>query len=99
MQYAVFLLGSCPPGASPHTSRPAVLPPAAASNRSLQQVVDLVNDPLLAAAAAAADIDLHSDRCHSCGDGGELLCCDGCTAAFHLSCTGLPEVPEVRPSS
>ncbi|KAL4860086.1 Chromodomain-helicase-DNA-binding protein 3 [Chlorella vulgaris] len=65
-----------------------------ASNRSLQQVVDLVNDPLLAAAAAAADIDLHSDRCHSCGDGGELLCCDGCTAAFHLSCTGLPEVPE-----
>ncbi|KAI3438868.1 hypothetical protein D9Q98_001284 [Chlorella vulgaris] len=65
-----------------------------ASNRSLQQVVDLVNDPLLAAAAAVADIDLHSDRCHSCGDGGELLCCDGCTAAFHLSCTGLPEVPE-----
>ncbi|KDO32124.1 hypothetical protein SPRG_03341 [Saprolegnia parasitica CBS 223.65] len=37
--------------------------------------------------------DLNEDACHRCGQTGELICCDGCPAAFHLSCAGLCIVP------
>ncbi|EQC28373.1 hypothetical protein SDRG_13920 [Saprolegnia diclina VS20] len=37
--------------------------------------------------------DLNEDSCHRCGQTGELICCDGCPAAFHLSCAGLCIVP------
>ncbi len=28
----------------------------------------------------------HADYCHTCKDGGELLCCDRCPLAYHLKC-------------
>ena len=34
-------------------------------------------------------------QCQQCGEGGELVCCDGCTAAYHEQCAGLEAVPEV----
>ncbi|DAZ92788.1 TPA: hypothetical protein N0F65_005792, partial [Lagenidium giganteum] len=37
--------------------------------------------------------DLNEDCCHRCGQAGQLVCCDGCPAAFHLSCTNLVSVP------
>ncbi|OQS02280.1 hypothetical protein THRCLA_05335 [Thraustotheca clavata] len=37
--------------------------------------------------------DLNEDACHRCGQAGKLICCDGCPAAFHLSCVGLCVVP------
>lgn len=37
--------------------------------------------------------DSHQDECAACGDGGELLCCDGCPRAFHTGCVGLRAIP------
>lgn len=32
--------------------------------------------------------------CMVCSEGGKLLCCEGCPAAFHETCLGLQETPE-----
>eukprot|EP00804_Cyclotella_cryptica_P003551 CCRYP_002166-RC/>CCRYP_002166-RC protein AED:0.06 eAED:0.06 QI:149/1/1/1/1/1/5/736/887 len=41
--------------------------------------------------------DTHSDECDICGDGGELICCDGCEKAYHAKCLSLSAdvLPEV----
>mmetsp|Transcript_14253 Transcript_14253/g.16201 ORF Transcript_14253/g.16201 Transcript_14253/m.16201 type:complete len:419 (-) Transcript_14253:366-1622(-) len=36
----------------------------------------------------------NEDNCHICGLLGELLCCDSCPSAYHLSCLGLDALPE-----
>ena len=32
--------------------------------------------------------DFHRDECCVCGQGGDLLCCDWCSLAYHVRCTG-----------
>ncbi len=42
-------------------------------------------------AAQASDQDADDgnlDTCVLCGLGGNLLCCDGCPAAYHMRCIG-----------
>lgn len=34
--------------------------------------------------------DSHDNHCHECGMGGDLLCCDRCTKAFHAPCHDPP---------
>ncbi|VBB31827.1 unnamed protein product [Acanthocheilonema viteae] len=34
------------------------------------------------------------EHCRECGKPGDVLLCDGCEACYHLSCTGLADVPD-----
>ncbi|XP_043469159.1 chromodomain-helicase-DNA-binding protein Mi-2 homolog isoform X2 [Leptopilina heterotoma] len=45
---------------------------------------------------AAEDDDEHMEFCRVCKDGGELLCCDSCTSAYHIHCLNPPlsEIPD-----
>ena len=37
--------------------------------------------------------DQNSDVCQACGTGGDLLCCDTCSTAYHLRCAALERFP------
>eukprot|EP00735_Rhodelphis_limneticus_P006195 TRINITY_DN18569_c0_g1::TRINITY_DN18569_c0_g1_i1::g.1086::m.1086 TRINITY_DN18569_c0_g1::TRINITY_DN18569_c0_g1_i1::g.1086 ORF type:complete len:463 (-),score=95.73,sp/Q8NA19/LMBL4_HUMAN/36.81/4e-14,sp/Q8NA19/LMBL4_HUMAN/31.58/2e-08,sp/Q8NA19/LMBL4_HUMAN/39.51/1e-06,MBT/PF02820.13/1.2e-13,PHD/PF00628.24/4.3e-08,PHD/PF00628.24/1.1e+04,PHD_2/PF13831.1/0.00097,DUF3789/PF12664.2/0.29,Mito_fiss_reg/PF05308.6/3.1e+02,Mito_fiss_reg/PF05308.6/0.76 TRINITY_DN18569_c0_g1_i1:9-1397(-) len=38
--------------------------------------------------------DVHDSVCGECEEGGELICCDTCTRAYHIECIQLKEIPE-----
>lgn len=40
--------------------------------------------------------DVNEDSCYRCNQTGNLLCCDGCPAAYHIICAGLFQLPEAH---
>ncbi|XP_039772911.1 uncharacterized protein LOC120641022 isoform X2 [Panicum virgatum] len=38
--------------------------------------------------------DQNDDICGSCGDAGELICCDNCPASYHQACLPCQDIPE-----
>ena len=36
----------------------------------------------------------HEDNCFFCEDGGELICCEGCTRVVHPECIGFDKIPD-----
>lgn len=63
--------------------RPAQFTYLSEYNLSLKELGTLVNSTYT---------DSHISYCVQCRDGGELLCCDGCPAAYHAGCLGLHAV-------
>lgn len=53
------------------------------TNSAVSDAVEVERD---GAASPQSSADGHDESCYSCGTGGELLCCDTCSAVFHLHC-------------
>jgi hypothetical protein len=51
---------------------------------------DTLCDTISTTAGTADEEDSSNSSCGTCGDGGTLLCCTGCTLAFHLKCLEPP---------
>ena len=57
----------------------------------------LRRDPVCAESQASEHVATqHDDFCKLCRREGDLLCCNGCSAAFHLSCLAMQRAPVGR---
>ena len=67
--------------------------PGDAHAREEREDEDEGDDDVETCDTGAGDGGRNEDMCRACRDGGDLLCCDGCPAAFHPLCVGLHSVP------
>ncbi|CAN1189399.1 DDT domain-containing protein PTM [Linum perenne] len=59
------------------------------SSRKRKAVVNVVGGSSLAEDATDDTMDLNIDECCLCKMDGNLICCDGCPAAYHSKCVGV----------
>jgi hypothetical protein len=43
--------------------------------------------------------DDNDDYCAACGGNGDLVCCDGCSRAFHFKCVDPPMIENALPDA
>ncbi|KAM6464679.1 PHD finger protein 12 isoform 2-T2 [Liasis olivaceus] len=81
--------GHPPPPPAGHPHGPPAPPHAGAPHGA--------HHPAAAAAQRRSGRATNHDSCDSCKEGGDLLCCDHCPAAFHLQCCNPPLSEEMLP--
>ncbi|KAL0371073.1 UNVERIFIED_CONTAM: DDT domain-containing protein PTM [Sesamum angustifolium] len=59
------------------------------SSRKRKSVIDVASTSCLTEEDAEEPADWNSDECCLCKMDGNLICCDGCPAAFHSRCVGV----------
>ncbi|KAL8129369.1 hypothetical protein V2J09_018524 [Rumex salicifolius] len=60
-----------------------------ASSRKTRASIGFAENPLLDESVAVDTNDWNSDECCLCKMEGNLVCCDGCPAAYHSRCVGI----------
>ncbi|XP_057790212.1 DDT domain-containing protein PTM-like isoform X2 [Salvia miltiorrhiza] len=59
------------------------------SSRKRKSIVDVASTSCITGDDAEEPADWNSDECCLCKMDGNLICCDGCPAAFHSRCVGV----------
>ncbi|XP_054857605.1 PHD finger protein 12 isoform X3 [Eublepharis macularius] len=85
------------PHAPHHAHHPHHAPPGAAHHHHPAQHHPPHHHPAAAAQHRRSGRATNHDSCDSCKEGGDLLCCDHCPAAFHLQCCNPPLSEEMLP--